>query len=79
MSQCNTCIHWAWTGGIVTPRVRACLALPDDSKLGRAHALLATLAADLAAAGRCPNFDAGEQFPDAYRTIDLDDLQEITP
>lgn len=75
MNQCPTCIHWAWTGGIVSPRVRSCQALPEDSKLGGANALLAVLAADLAAAWRCPNFDAGEQFDGAYRSLDLEDQE----
>lgn len=73
MNQCPTCIHWASTGGIVLPRVKSCQALPEDSKLGGARALLVVLAADLAAAGRCPNFDGGEQFDGAYRSLDLED------
>lgn len=72
-AQCGRCIHWATSGGIVAPRVRRCVALQEGDTPPRALALLEVLAADLAAAGRCPNFDRGTDAPDAYRARDLDE------
>jgi hypothetical protein len=72
-AQCGRCVHWARTGGIIAPSVRRCVAL-DDAAAAPVLAVLRLVLADVAAAGRCPLCDHGTDAPDAYRSLDLDEI-----
>ncbi len=75
-AQCHSCRFWERRGGFMAERrVKRCVALEQaDPGLAVAVTGLLRLAA---ASGQCPQFDEPPTYPDSYRSLDLEDQEEL--